>query len=222
MRHETPGGHGSCVCGSQTGSRRQLVMCCLIALLWLAATRTAQGFGHHIKLAGKACPMLTRSSAGVFHLRVTCLTPSSAPGHRGPVPRPVTSCSLSVAAAWTPPFHRLQSRTHMHAADYAPPGFFAAHPLVPGFQLRDRFIGLDMDLHAGELMAAYKYEARPHVRNEVVKDGLNIRVQVRSPCICKMECSARARTAHTSCSSRRTAGLPAWPALRTADAAAGS
>ena len=70
----------------------------------------------------------------------------------------------------------------MHAADYAPPGFFTAHPLVPGFQLRDRFIGLDMDLHADELMAAYKYEAKPHVRNEVVKDGLNIRVQVRSLC----------------------------------------
>ena len=75
----------------------------------------------------------------------------------------------------------------MHAADYAPPGFFMANPLVPGFQLRDRFIGLDMDLHTNELMAAYKYEARPHVRNEVVKDGLNIRVQVRSLGICHHE-----------------------------------
>ena len=71
----------------------------------------------------------------------------------------------------------------MHAADYAPPGFFAPHALVPGFQLRDRFIGLDMDLHTDELMRAYKYEAKPHVRNEVVKDGLNVQVQVRSLCI---------------------------------------
>ena len=73
----------------------------------------------------------------------------------------------------------------MRAADYAPPGFFAAHPLVPGFQLRDRFIGLDMDLHTNELMSAYKYEAEVHVRNEVIKDGLNIRVQVHSLCITK-------------------------------------
>ena len=109
----------------------------------------------------------------------------------------ISSVVLSVAAAWTPPFHRLQSQTHMHAADYAPPGFFAAHPLVPGFQLRDRFIGLDMDLHAGELMAAYKYEARPHVRNEVVKDGLNIRVQVQRPARTSCDLHGRAHRPHT-------------------------
>ena len=65
----------------------------------------------------------------------------------------------------------------MHAADYAPPGFFEQHLLVPGFQLRVRVIAREMDLHVGELMAAYKCEARPHVRNEVAKDGLNICVQ---------------------------------------------
>ena len=112
----------------------------------------------------------------------------------------------------------------MRAADYAPPGFFTAHPLVPGFQLRDRFIGLDMDLHADELMAAYKYEARPHVRNEVVKDGLNIRVQARRLYIRKYELATptRVRTARTLCSSCRSASLLACPALRAACAAVGS
>ena len=104
------------------------------------------------------------------------------------------------------------AKTHTHAADYAPPGFFTAHPLVPGFQLRDRFIGLDMDLHADELMAAYKYEARPHVRNEVVKDGLNIRVQVRKQHIRNHDARcARARAAHTSLQlvpQRRLASMP--------------
>ena len=106
---------------------------------------------------------------------------------------------------------------HMHAADYAPPGFFTAHLLLPSFQLRDRFIGLDMDLHAGELIAAYKYEARPHVRNKFVKDGFNICVQVQAA---STRCATCARTAHTLCSSRRNTGLPAYPAHASCAAAA--
>ena len=210
MRHKTPGGHGSCVCGSQTGSRRQLVMCCLIAQLWLAATRTAQGFGHHIKLAGKACPMLTRSSAGVFHLRVTCLTPSSAPGPRDLLIGLCRPAQQVLQLRGVQSSTACKHQTHMHAADYGPPGFFAAHPLVPGFQLRDRFIGLDMDLHAGELMAAYKYEARPHVRNEVVKDGLNIRVQARRPARTSCDLHGRAHRPHTLQlePSRRLSSMP--------------
>ena len=109
----------------------------------------------------------------------------------------------------------------MYAADYAPPGFFTTHLHVPGLQLRHWVIGLDMDLHTDELMAAYKYEARPHVRNEVVKDGLNIRVQVQAA---STRCATCARTAHTLCSSRRSTGLLAYPAHAScaASAAAGS
>ena len=76
MRQKTPRGHGSCVSGFQTGSQRQLVRCCLTALLWLAAIMTAQGFGHHVKLAGEACPILLQSSAVFPHLKATSLTPS--------------------------------------------------------------------------------------------------------------------------------------------------
>ena len=53
----------NCVSGIQSGLRIRLVRWCLTALLWLAATRPAQGFGHHIMLAGKACPLPTQ----VFH-----------------------------------------------------------------------------------------------------------------------------------------------------------
>ena len=73
-----------------------------------------------------------------------------------------------------------------------------------------------MGLHADELMAAYKYEAKPHVRDEVVKDGLNIRVQVLTA---SMRCATCACTAHASCSLHRTEGLPACPMLRAAGAA---
>ena len=62
-------------------------------------------------------------------------------------------------------------------ADYAPPGYFAAHPLVQGFQMRDRFIGLDMDKAKDELVKAYQYEADTH--GQVVRDGLTLRIQVR-------------------------------------------
>ena len=64
----------------------------------------------------------------------------------------------------------------MPDADYAPPGFFAQHPLIQGFTLRDRFIGLNMDKFRDELVKAYQYEADTH--GLVVKDGLNIHIQV--------------------------------------------
>ena len=98
MRHKTPPrGHGCCVSGCQTGSSSQLVRRCLTALLWLAATRAAQGFGHHIKLAGEACPMLRqiplRSSVSEppFDAKLCSWT-------QGPVRQPMSSCSLS---AWS-------------------------------------------------------------------------------------------------------------------------
>ena len=97
MRHKTPRGHGCCVSGCQTGSSSQLVRRCLTALLWLAATRAAQGFGHHIKLAGEACPMLRqiplRSSVSEppFDAKLCSWT-------QGPVRQPVSSCSLR---AWS-------------------------------------------------------------------------------------------------------------------------
>lgn len=61
-------------------------------------------------------------------------------------------------------------------ADYAPPGYFAQHPLVQGFQLRDKFIGLDMDQAKDVLVRAYQYESDTH--GQVVKDGLSIHIQV--------------------------------------------
>ena len=61
-------------------------------------------------------------------------------------------------------------------ADYAPPGYFAQHPLVQGFQLRDKFIGLDMDQAKDTLVRAYQYESDTH--GQVVKDGLSIHIQV--------------------------------------------
>ena len=67
--------------------------------------------------------------------------------------------------------------TALACADYAPPGYFAAHPLVQGFQMRDRFIGLDMDKAKDELVRAYKYEADTH--GQVVRDGLTLRIEVR-------------------------------------------
>ena len=45
----------------------------------------------------------------------------------------------------------------MRTADYAAAGFFTEQPLLPGFQLRD--ITLDMDLHTDKLMTAYKYRS---------------------------------------------------------------
>ncbi|CAL5224945.1 g7714 [Coccomyxa viridis] len=60
-------------------------------------------------------------------------------------------------------------------ADYAPPGYFAQHPLVQGFQLRDKFIGLDMDQAKDVLVRAYQYESDTH--GQVVKDGLSIHIQ---------------------------------------------
>lgn len=143
--------------------------------------------------------MPTQCSALIFHLRITRLTSSSASLHRDlsvGLCRPA-HLVLQLRGLYCSTAYQRQSR--MHAADYAPPGFFAAHPLVPGFQLRDRFIGLDMDLHADKLMAAYAYEAKPHVRNEVVKDGLNIRVQVHKQHIRDHDAHcARAHAAHTS------------------------
>ena len=105
MRHKRSGGLNSCVSGFQSGPQSQLVRCCLTALLWLAATATAQGFGHHIELAGKALPLSHPVLVFLLHVSATCLTPNSAPGIQGPVHRPVSSCSPSVAAAWTPPLH---------------------------------------------------------------------------------------------------------------------
>ena len=67
--------------------------------------------------------------------------------------------------------------TAIACADYAPPGYFAAHPLVQGFQMRDKFIGLDMDKAKDELVKAYKYEADTH--GQVVRDGLTLRIEVR-------------------------------------------
>ena len=64
-------------------------------------------------------------------------------------------------------------------ADYAPPGYFGEHPLVQGFQLRDKFIGLNMDKAGDELMRAYKYESDTH--GQVVKDGLSIHIKVHLP-----------------------------------------
>ena len=63
-------------------------------------------------------------------------------------------------------------------ADYAPPRYFGQHPLVQGFQLRDKFIGLDMDKAKDVLVRAYQYESDTH--GLVVKDGLNIHIQVHS------------------------------------------
>ena len=49
---------------------------------------------------------------------------------------------------------------------------------MQGFQFRDNFIGLDMDKLSGELERAYQYESDTH--GQVVKDGLNIHIQVCS------------------------------------------
>lgn len=85
----------------------------------------------------------------------------------------------------------------MSRADYAPPGYFAAHPWVEGFQFRDRFIGLRMDLMVDVLMHAYQYESDTH--GQVVKDGLNIHIQV----------SKESMAAPLYCT-RQTAGMPAY------------
>ena len=45
------------------------------------------------------------------------------------------------------------------------------------FQMRDKFIGLDMDKAKDELVKAYKYEADTH--GQVVRDGLTLRIEVR-------------------------------------------
>ena len=47
---------------------------------------------------------------------------------------------------------------------------------MEGFQFRDKFIGLRMDLMEDVLMHAYQYESDTH--GQVVKDGLNIHIQV--------------------------------------------
>ena len=82
MRHKSQGGLNSCVSGLQSGSQSRLVGWCLTGLLWLAATRPAQGFGHHIKLAGKACPLRNWCAAVVLHVSATYLTLCPTPGHK--------------------------------------------------------------------------------------------------------------------------------------------
>ena len=78
--------------------------------------------------------------------------------------------------ASVPPSNLSGSHAAVSHVEYAPPGYFAAHPWVEGFQFRDRFIGLRMDLMEDVLMHAYQYESDTH--GEVVKDGLNIHIQV--------------------------------------------
>ena len=48
--------------------------------------------------------------------------------------------------------------------------------MIQGFEFRDKFIGLNMDQMKDELFRAYVYESDTH--GQVVKDGLNIHIQV--------------------------------------------
>ena len=67
-------------------------------------------------------------------------------------------------------------------AGYAPPGFFAATPVVPAYKIRERFFGIDLDKHAAEVAKAYAYASQ--TSNGIVKDGLSVSTMQASPWIC--------------------------------------
>jgi hypothetical protein len=56
-------------------------------------------------------------------------------------------------------------------AEYAPPGFFAATPVVPAYKIRERVFGIDVDRHVNEVSRAYAYASQTSIG--IVKDGLS-------------------------------------------------
>ena len=79
-----------------------------------------------------------------------------------------------------------QDSTLSHISDliagYAPPGFFAATPVVPAYKIRERLFGIDLDKHAAEVAKAYAYASQ--TSNGIVKDGLSVSTMQASPWIC--------------------------------------
>lgn len=71
------------------------------------------------------------------------------------------------------------------SAEYAPPGSFAATPVVPAYRIRERLFGFDIDKHANEVVKAFSYAAQ--TSNGIVKDGSSLSSiqasSISSPCV---------------------------------------
>ncbi|CAK0769191.1 hypothetical protein CVIRNUC_003641 [Coccomyxa viridis] len=64
------------------------------------------------------------------------------------------------------------TQLYINVGAYAPPGFFAATPVVPAYKIRERLFGFGMDEHASEVAKAYSYASQ--TSNGIVKDGLSV------------------------------------------------
>ncbi|CAL8469643.1 g9184 [Coccomyxa elongata] len=71
------------------------------------------------------------------------------------------------------------AQPYVNVGEYAPPGSFAATPVVPAYRIRERLFGFDIDKHANEVVKAFSYAAQ--TSNGIVKDGSSLSsIQVNS------------------------------------------